>query len=222
MKSAARALVLALAVCGLASGCAQWQAGPDSLAASLDEPLLAHCFDALSDRASGTSQSDSATLLLTQPSAPDSVIRAAAHQESPSAVRSPKEKLRHTPADVEAAIALLDATVDGQAQPDEAVSDASMIDDGCCGQEKAASTGLTCPLVACGRCYDCMAGRICKRWQRPEPGPPPVRYLPPMPPKFLPVPTCPTLSPARPDAPEPWRGDVEFGYRPQVTFPARD
>jgi len=36
------------------------------------------------------------------------------------------------------------------------------------------------------------------------------------------VPTQPVLSPARPDAPDPWRGDVELGWRPQVTFPARD
>ena len=43
-----------------------------------------------------------------------------------------------------------------------------------------------------------------------------------MPPKFLPVPTQPTLAPARPDAPEPWRGDVEMSFRPQLTFPARD
>jgi hypothetical protein len=43
-----------------------------------------------------------------------------------------------------------------------------------------------------------------------------------MPPKFLPVPTETVLSPARPDAPEPERGDVEMGYRRQITFPGHD
>jgi hypothetical protein len=43
-----------------------------------------------------------------------------------------------------------------------------------------------------------------------------------MPPKFLPVPTEPTASPARPDAPEPWRGDVEVTYGNDVVFPGRD
>jgi hypothetical protein len=49
-----------------------------------------------------------------------------------------------------------------------------------------------------------------------------VRYQPLLPPKFLPVPTQPVLSPARPDAPDPWRGDVEFGWHGRVTFPGRD
>jgi hypothetical protein len=58
--------------------------------------------------------------------------------------------------------------------------------------------------------------------QKPPPGPPPATLRPAMPPKFLPVPTETVLSPARPDAPEPERGDVEIGYRSQITFPGHD
>lgn len=105
---------------------------------------------------------------------------------------------------------------------------------GCCGQ--------SCPhwyepepYANCGpECYPCrdafllpfglgcerlgMAYRRCK----PSPGPPPVTMRPELPPKFLPVPTQPVLSPVRPDAPDPMRGDVEFDYRKEVQFPARD
>ena len=70
-----------------------------------------------------------------------------------------------------------------------------------------------CPLGHC---------RLRKLCERPTPGPPPARLHPEMPPKFLPLPTQPILSPARPDAPESWRGDVEAGYRPTLTFPGRD
>lgn len=59
-------------------------------------------------------------------------------------------------------------------------------------------------------------------WCKPAAGPPPVTLRPEMPPKFLPVPTKPILSPVRPDAPDLQRGDVEFDYRRQVSFPARD
>ena len=87
----------------------------------------------------------------------------------------------------------------------------------------AACCEAPCPLLgACGRCRDCLAGRTCKLFSRPEPGPPPVRYRPLLPPRFLPVPTEHVVSPARPEAPDPWRGDVELGWRPQVTFPGHD
>lgn len=55
-----------------------------------------------------------------------------------------------------------------------------------------------------------------------EPGPPPVTYRPPMPPKFLPVPTRPVFANVNPNAPNPDLGGVEFGYEPQLTFPGRD
>jgi len=44
-----------------------------------------------------------------------------------------------------------------------------------------------------------------------------------MPPKFLPTPTEPMWPPARPDAPEPWRGDIEVPYTGvQLVSPGRD
>ena len=70
-----------------------------------------------------------------------------------------------------------------------------------------------CPLGHC---------RLRVLCERPMPGPPPAWLQPAMPPKFLPLPTQPIISPARPDAPEGSRGDVEAGYRPTLTFPGRD
>jgi hypothetical protein len=43
-----------------------------------------------------------------------------------------------------------------------------------------------------------------------------------MPPKFLAVPTHPVISPVRPEAPEPQRGNVEVSYRPELTIPGND
>jgi hypothetical protein len=78
----------------------------------------------------------------------------------------------------------------------------------------------------CGACGNCLAGlgpcEKCKLCQRPQPGPPPATLRPVLPPKFLPVPIQPVLSPARPDAPEPTRGDVEVAYRNQLSVPGRD
>jgi hypothetical protein len=93
----------------------------------------------------------------------------------------------------------------------------------CCDAGTAGcETCCCCPLLdGCCLCSACKVGHR-RLFTRPEPGPPPVRFRPEMPPKFLPVPTEPTLSPARPDAPEPWRGDVEVGWRPELTFPGRD
>jgi hypothetical protein len=84
--------------------------------------------------------------------------------------------------------------------------------DGCsqceaCGNDRGAG------LASCEKCKLC---------QRPQPGPPPATLRPVLPPKFLPVPIQPVLSPARPDAPEPSRGDVEAAYRNQLTVPGRD
>jgi hypothetical protein len=77
----------------------------------------------------------------------------------------------------------------------------------------------------CYVCPDCCMipfGMECPLADKPKPGPPPACLRPPMPPKFLPVPTEPVLSPVRPDAPEPRRGDIEVGYRPQLTSPGHD
>ena len=91
----------------------------------------------------------------------------------------------------------------------------------CGGDCLQCATPCGCSAEVCEEpCPSCpLEAAIC---QRPEPGPPPVRYRPEMPPKFLPVPTCPTVSPVRPDAPEPWRGDVEVHYDKRLTFPGRD
>ncbi|HYO24504.1 MAG TPA: hypothetical protein VEQ85_06095 [Lacipirellulaceae bacterium] len=99
--------------------------------------------------------------------------------------------------------------------------------DACCSGTPGVSCS-DCPLgQASAACHCCLAGRRCpildhKMLKRPQPGPPPVSYVPPMPPKFLPVPTRPTLSPARPDAPDAWRGDVEVGFRRELRSPGRD
>ena len=64
----------------------------------------------------------------------------------------------------------------------------------------------------------CMAG--CKKCK--EAGPPPIPYKPPMPPKFLLVPARPAETGVPCDAPvEAW-GSMEWGYRNEVLFPARD
>jgi hypothetical protein len=105
--------------------------------------------------------------------------------------------------------------------PTDAPCDDVCCGDGCDGSCEAG--GSSCLLAAADRCGRCGVCQHCRKlFTRPEPGPPPIRYRPALPPKFLPVPTQPTLSPVRPDAPEPWRGDVEVGFRPQLTFPARD
>jgi hypothetical protein len=117
----------------------------------------------------------------------------------------------------------------GSVEPAAAVENASVTPaacDKCCDTcesgEECESTGQACPLCpleACGKCAACLKGHRCKFFTRPAPGPPPATYVPALPPKFLPVPTQPTLSPARPDAPDAWRGDLEFGWRTQITSP---
>ncbi|WP_428304770.1 hypothetical protein [Lacipirellula sp.] len=72
----------------------------------------------------------------------------------------------------------------------------------------------TCPILPFG-----IGDKLC---EKPVPGPPPATFRPPMPPKFLPVPTQDVLSPARPDAPEPQRGNVDMGWRPQMTVSGHD
>jgi hypothetical protein len=74
----------------------------------------------------------------------------------------------------------------------------------------------------CPECSLCPLGLCDGKCQRPTPGPAPATLRPCLPPKFLPVPAEPVVSPARPDAPEPARGDVETSYRNQLTSPGRD
>jgi hypothetical protein len=94
--------------------------------------------------------------------------------------------------------------------------------DSCDGCELPGKACPLCPLDACGKCAACLKGHRSKLFTRPRPGAPPYTYVPAMPPKFLPVPTQPTLSPARPDAPDAWRGDLEFGWRHEITSPGHD
>ena len=58
--------------------------------------------------------------------------------------------------------------------------------------------------------------RLCKV----EPGPPPVKYQPPMPPRFLQVPTRAVFSPEYPPAPMSIQNAVEVQYGPQLVLPA--
>lgn len=146
-----------------------------------------------------------------------SLFGGGSHVELPS---NPK------PADSEEP-AVQQASHEQPVRPAAAISDSSRTpcaacNDTCC-ESTLAPCCETCPIIrACGHCSDCLAGRECKLFTKPNPGPPPDRYRPCLPPKFLPVPTQPVLSPARPDAPDPWRGDTERAWRSQLTFPARD
>lgn len=102
----------------------------------------------------------------------------------------------------------------------------------CCSTGCLSQAGGVCgcpPGPRCGsectQCRECcviplgLAGPLLEKTQA---GPPPATCRPPLPPKFLPVPTQPTVSPARADAPEPQRGEIEVGYRNQLTSPGRD
>ncbi len=53
-------------------------------------------------------------------------------------------------------------------------------------------------------------------------GPPPEPYRPPMPPKFLPVPTRSVFTNVNPAAPMHGTGQVEVGYGNSLEFPAAD
>jgi hypothetical protein len=88
---------------------------------------------------------------------------------------------------------------------------------------------VQCPRSTCGP--DCMNCRECgviplglagPLIEKPQPGPAPTSFRPQMPPKFLAVPTHAVVSPVRPEAPEPDRGNVEVGFRQELTIPGRD
>jgi hypothetical protein len=213
LLSTPRSLMLAAACCALASGCAQWQQQSDSYASALDQRLVAQytgLFDESAPVEQASNQSAPARRAVTQASLDEPVMPTtdnfATAAEDVAPLAAPENSLAE-PLPKKPVVAAV------HQQPC----------DGCC-EDGSELAGPTCPLG--GRCEFC-ANRLVqgcreKLFTRPEPGPPPIRYRPPLPPKFLPVPTQPTLSPARPDAPEPWRGDVEMSFRPQLTFPARD
>ena len=187
------------AMCIAAFGCAQCQHS--------NAGLMAQCTSAMGDRSPAPHRVAKASRR------PQPASRPAVPPPVADAVISSRPQARRG--------AVMQASVIDAAPSSDGCSDAcgDLHDGSCTGQ---AATCQVCPLPACGACADCMGGRKCCLDVLFEPGPPPVRYVPPMPPKFLPVPTQPTLSPARPDAPDFRRGDVEIGYRSQMTFPGRD
>ena len=102
-----------------------------------------------------------------------------------------------------------------------------------------------CPLGECGaachgacycgdgvgmsgcQCPACMGYGMrplgfCSIKENIEPGPPPVSYRPPMPPKFLLVPNRPAVSKVPLDAPVYYHGSVESSYDHEITFPGRN
>jgi len=238
--------VLLLAAGASTVGCAQCQQDPDSLAAAaLDERLFTRIASILGEQSPDAVSQDRRLpspreLDIASPPRPSRrvasksmtpVQQVAAAEALEAAAPMPEaEPIENAPSPVapaEPVEAPAEPRIAADATAQTANSDdnhAAACDDVCC------QPGFTCPfdrpcpiLGACRGCPACLAGRRCaKLFTRPEPGPPPIRYRPAMPPKFLPVPTQPVLSPARPEAPDPWRGDVEFSWRPEVWFPGRD
>jgi hypothetical protein len=237
------ALTLLLLSAGVSTvGCAQWQQDSDDLAAAaFDERLFARVASVLGE------QSPHAVAQASRPQAPrvrevadqqlsarrkpdpakSSVRQIAAAEPLDAAAPMPAAEPIETalqPSDqTETAVPLAGAETEAQKPPDAHIHSATC-DDACCQAEFASPLDRPCPILgACGGCPACLAGRRCaKLFTRPEPGPPPIRYRPGMPPKFLPVPTQPVLSPARPDAPDPRRGNVEFSWRHELMFPGDD
>ena len=84
----------------------------------------------------------------------------------------------------------------------------------------ACCRGESCPILQSAR------ARLHRPWiERPQPGPPPARYRPPMPPRFLALPTAPVVTDVPCDAPQDGLGcGVERGYSGNraITFPGRD
>lgn len=79
-------------------------------------------------------------------------------------------------------------------------------------------------MVDCSCDVDVCASDCCAAEHRRcvEPGPPPRRYIPPMPPKFLPVPASSIFTGVNMHAPSRGHAQVDVGYGPQLSFPARD
>jgi hypothetical protein len=102
----------------------------------------------------------------------------------------------------------------------------------CCNAGCLSQTGNGCEGPVSPRCGpDCQGCQECcltplglfDSWcKKPQAGPPPETLQPAMPPKFLPVPVEPTVSPVRADAPEQERGDIEVGWRPELRNPSRN
>jgi hypothetical protein len=202
-------MLLLAACCAVASGCAPLQRA-DSLVRTLDRKITAACDGVEASVVEQASYDVPATAAESEADAEPLPAPALTTAQSPRAVATADLPVEEYPAMDAAPFTPADAPCGDVCCGD--------VCDGSC--EGDASCCLLAAADECGRCSVCQHCR--KLFSRPEPGPPPIRYRPALPPKFLPVPTQPTLSPARPDAPEQWRGDVEVGFRPQLTFPARD
>jgi hypothetical protein len=236
----ARTAVLIVLLFGAAAfnlGCAQCQQTPDALAASaLDERLFTRIASVLGenspDAASQGRPRTPGVIAVSKaarnakkdarPAAPTIQQVAAAEPLEAAAPMPEVDPIEAAPLPAASPVELPVAPAAKAKSP--ARSHAETCDDACCEPGIACPLDRPCPILgACRECPACLVGRRCgKLFTRPEPGPPPVRYRPAMPPKFLPVPTQPVLSPARPEAPDPWHGDVEFSWRPEVTFPGND
>mgnify|MGYP001271683551 CR=1 FL=1 len=209
--------MLALAVAG-ASGCAHWPQGAAGVAGTVDA-RVARAFDALLGAAPAERRAEPAQRLAAQPR------QARAPQRTPTPIpdKVAPASWDDGPTDGELLLGELPAPASPERQPGPwsesppprapsasgpPVPAAMPVGDVCC--DACARHSSPCPVgLACGRCAGCLAGGCCgKLFSKPAPGPPAVRYRPPMPPKFLPPPAQPTLSPAPPGAPEPWRAPV--------------
>jgi hypothetical protein len=229
--------LLCLAVVAAASGCAQWQQDSDSVAATFDQRLLATCASILGE------QPTPAVKPARRPTTPRVLDLHATKTAAPPARRQPRVQPAAAEEPLEAPETSIAAQPIAQATPIAAAARPVQIPtdppfaaptttatlnactDTCCVAGPGEPHAFNCPLLnRCRTCPACLLGQRCVRqlFTRPEPGPPPIRYQPELPPKFLPVPTQPVLSPARPEAPDPWHGEVEFSWRPEVTFPGRD
>lgn len=88
--------------------------------------------------------------------------------------------------------------------------------------------GMTCEEVYCPACrtrhLPGMCGRLGCRDREArciEVGPPAVRYRPPQPPEFLPVPVGPVIANVNMQPLPEVRGTADIGPGPQILFPAR-
>ncbi|QDS98662.1 hypothetical protein [Adhaeretor mobilis] len=101
-----------------------------------------------------------------------------------------------------------------------------------CGAQPSCELDPTCDLgcheselegqvVYCDEAGNCGL-QVAEPPQRKRNTPPLVGYVPPQPPKFLPVPTQPAFTDVSSDSPMRLRGSVERNFGPQLTFPGRD
>jgi hypothetical protein len=199
-----------LAVCAAAPGCAPGVGSADLAAASFDERLLARCVAVLSDEPMPAA-------MASRRAAEPGELEVAARRTRPPAGRKPAA-VRLAAAEEFA----VEPTPEPEPEPPRPAPQAPVCGDAC-SAAPCGCGGVPCPILGgCGQCAACLARLRGRLVAGPGSGPRRVGYHPELPPKFLPVPTQPVMSPARPDAPDPWRGDLEFSWRPRITVPGDD